>query len=1077
MEAYAEGTAGRCLSGILTPIAVSIGVTHTAGVPGRRGIPERFLTTVVMTDIVGSTAHAAELGDTDWRELLQHHHALIRAALRRHGGREMDTAGDGFFVVFDAPAAAVAFVLEIAQDVGKLGVEIRAGVHVGEVEQMAAKVTGITVVIASRIMANASAGEVLVSSTVRDMAAGSGLRFDDRGVRQLKGVPGEWRVYAVGRAEAEALETGGTATAVERRAAAVRRAQARPIWQRRPRIVAAAVVGLALIVATSGLLIWKPWQPPALAGVTENSIGVIDPGRDEVISEIPVGTRPTGIAVGEGYAWVTNTGANSVSQIDLATRSVVIRIAVGDAPKGIAVAEGSVWVANSGDRTVTRINAAIGRVVDRIDVGNGPTAIAAAGSVLWVASATDSTVVSIDSRTGDVGQPIGVAATPIALAVDEGGLWVASEDGASVSHLDPATGATLAAPIQLAARPSALALDPDSVWVASAGGTVTRIDRGTNRVTATIDVGGSLAAIVVSGNAIWVGDRDGTLYRLDAADPSSLPKRISTSSAVASLAVVDGDVWLAAQPSATSHRGGTLRIVEAPGIPGLEARPNTDPLGDSITATLQADGLVGYRRVGGAAGSALLPDLATSVPRPTNGGLMYTFQLRPNLKYSTGAPVRAADFRRAMERSFQVGGSGSWGPILFQSIVGAEACVTDDGTAVERCDLSTGILTNDAANTVTFNLSQPDQDFVYKLAHQAAYPVPEGVPMNELLHGAFPGTGPYVVSAMTENELRLKRNPRFQVWDAAVRPDGYPDEIVFTVVEDDAQRVAMVENGDADYTSYRGETRTSPELFARIKTQYADRWHVGVDGTIFVTMNASVPPFENADARRAVNFALDRAHMADLFGGPPDAAVTCQLLPPGWPGYQPYCPYTLDSDEGGHWKARDLEQAQRLVDLSGTRGAQVVVGPTFPIFADQLVYLKEVLEELDYQVSIDAESDVEKLIETWATGRTQITLSGWAPDYVAPSTFLGMFTCGGDWASIINYCDADFDAAFDHALDLQATDPAAALAEWAALDRSGVKLALLAPMYNAGADFVSARVGNYQFSPAYEILFDQMWVQ
>jgi len=260
-------------------------VTHTAGVPGRRGIPERFLTTVVMTDIVGSTAHAAELGDTDWRELLQHHHALIRAALRRHGGREMDTAGDGFFVVFDAPAAAVAFVLEIAQDVGKLGVEIRAGVHVGEVEQMAAKVTGITVVIASRIMANASAGEVLVSSTVRDMAAGSGLRFDDRGVRQLKGVPGEWRVYAVGRAEAEAVETGGTATAVERRAAAVRRAQARPIWQRRPRIVAAAVVGLALIVATSGLLIWKPWQPPALAGVTENSIGVIDPGRDEVISE------------------------------------------------------------------------------------------------------------------------------------------------------------------------------------------------------------------------------------------------------------------------------------------------------------------------------------------------------------------------------------------------------------------------------------------------------------------------------------------------------------------------------------------------------------------------------------------------------------------------------------------------------------------------------------------------------------------------------------------------------------------------------------------------------------------------
>src|SRR6266540_1963655 len=117
----------------------------------KRGNPERFLTTVVMTDIVGSTEHAAELGDSAWRELLQQHHALLRAALRRRGGREMDTAGDGFFVVFDAPAAAVAWVLEVAQAVGELGIQIRAGVHVGEVEQMARKVTGLKVVIASRI--------------------------------------------------------------------------------------------------------------------------------------------------------------------------------------------------------------------------------------------------------------------------------------------------------------------------------------------------------------------------------------------------------------------------------------------------------------------------------------------------------------------------------------------------------------------------------------------------------------------------------------------------------------------------------------------------------------------------------------------------------------------------------------------------------------------------------------------------------------------------------------------------------------------------------------------------------------
>jgi YVTN family beta-propeller protein len=925
-------------------------------------------------------------------------------------------------------------------------------------------------------MSAAGPGEVLVSATVRDLAAGSGLIFADRGVRELKGVPGEWHVFAVGLSEPNPTELAGFPTARERRAAAVRWSEARPIWQRHPRLTAAMAAALAVLLATSGLLVWRPWQPRALAGVTENSIGFIDTSRNEIIGEVTVGTRPAGIAVSDNSAWVTNTAADSVSQIDLATGTVVVRIDVGRGPKGIAVAEGSVWVANSGERTVSRINVVTGRVVDIVEVGNAPTAIAAAGSTLWVANATDSTVVSIDARSGDVGVPVGVAATPTALAVDEGGLWVVSEDGASVSHLDPVTGVTLAAPIQLSARPSAIALGGGSAWVASVDGTLTQIDRAANRVTATIDVGGSLSAIVISGNAIWVGDRDGNVSRLDADQASLPPRRISTSSAVASLAVINGDIWVAAQPSAASHRGGTLRIAVKPSNPPLEARFPTDPLADPFNnaALFVADGLVGYRRVGGAAGSALLPDLATSVPRPTNGGLTYTFHLRPNLEYSTGAPVRASDFRRAIERSFQVGPFGPYGPLVFGSIVGTEACVNDEQTPVERCDLSAGILTDDGADTVIFKLSAPDPDFVFKLANAAAFPVPEGVPMHEIVAGAFPGTGPYVVSEVSETEVRLARNPRFEVWDAAVRPDGYPGEIVFTVVEDDAQRIAMVEKGDADYVSFRGGNRTLLEKFSkRIKTQYPAQWHVGDNGTWFVSLNSSIPPFDNADARRAVNFAIDRDRIADVFGGPPDAAVTCQFLPPGWPGYQPYCPYTLDPDEGGRWKARDLEEAQRLVDASGTRGAQVVVGPTFGLLYDQLVYLGSVLEELGYQVTIDPES--ETFFETWLSGRTQITISGWLPDWVAPSTFLGLFRCGAD--PLIHFCDPEFDAAFDHALELQTTDPATALTEWAALDRRGVDLAVLAPLVNAGGDFVSARVGNYQFSLTGFVLFDQMWVQ
>ncbi|HEX6868540.1 MAG TPA: ABC transporter substrate-binding protein, partial [Candidatus Limnocylindrales bacterium] len=830
--------------------------------PSGRAAPERFLTTVVMTDIVGSTEHASELGDRAWHELLDLHHARIREALRRARGREVDTAGDGFFVVFDAPAAAVTFALEAAGAVAELGIDIRAGVHVGEVEQMAKKVTGITVVVASRIMAAAGPGEVLVSSTVRDLTAGSGLTFEDRGVRELKGVLGEWHVYEVARTSVEDIDSGGSATALERRASAVRRARDRPLWERRPRLVAGAVLGLAAVLVAGGLFVTKPWQPAALASVAENSIGIIDPARGEVIKAIPVGSRPGGIAVGGGYVWVTSTGEDTVSQIDPRTGSV-FRIAVGRAPKGVAVTDGSVWVANSGERSVSRISVSTGLVVgDPIVVGNGPTAIAAAADGLWVANSTDSTVVRIDVRTGLIGQATAVAATPIAIAVDAGGVWVASEDGASISHLDPTTGVTRAAPIQLAARPSALALDAESAWVAAADGTVTRIDRATNRVTTTV-VGRRLAAIVIGTDAIWVGDLDGTVYRLDSAAPSTPPKPLSTGSAIVALAVVGGDIWLAAQVSAGMHRGGTLRIVQ----PHRDELPryDTDPLDDPIynVAPLEADGLVGYRHVGGAAGSTLLPDLATSIPRPSNGGLTYAFQLRDGLTYATGAPVRASDFRRGLERSFQVEGFfGVWGQTLRWSILGADACAPveikpDEFKPIERCDLSSGIVTDDSGGTVTFNLRTPDPDFVFKLAHPSAFPAPDGVPMNELVDGtAFPGTGPYVVTGSSDNEVRLGRNPHFKSWDDAVRPNGYPDEIVFTVVADDATRIAMIENGDADYTSYVPPFRTSPELFARIKTQYAGRWHVGSAGTHFVTMSTTAAPFDDERVRKAVNFAI-----------------------------------------------------------------------------------------------------------------------------------------------------------------------------------------------------------------------------
>jgi class 3 adenylate cyclase len=159
-------------------------------------VPDTVLATVLFTDIVGSTAVAAELGDRSWRELLERHHALVRRELARYRGEEKDTAGDGFFASFDGPARAIKCAEKIVSAAAETGLQIRAGVHTGECELLGDKVAGISVSMGARIAAQANAGEILVSATVKDLVAGSGIEFESRGVRELKGL-GEWPLYAV----------------------------------------------------------------------------------------------------------------------------------------------------------------------------------------------------------------------------------------------------------------------------------------------------------------------------------------------------------------------------------------------------------------------------------------------------------------------------------------------------------------------------------------------------------------------------------------------------------------------------------------------------------------------------------------------------------------------------------------------------------------------------------------------------------------------------------------------------------------------------------------------------------------
>jgi class 3 adenylate cyclase len=160
--------------------------------------PDRVLATVLFTDIVGSTQRAAELGDRAWRDLLERHGEVVRRQLSRHRGREVKTTGDGFLATFDGPARGITCAREIADGVRDLGIEIRAGLHTGECEVIGDDVGGIAVHTGARVSSLAGPGEVLVSQTVKDLVAGSGIEFEDRGAHELKGVPGEWRLFAAG---------------------------------------------------------------------------------------------------------------------------------------------------------------------------------------------------------------------------------------------------------------------------------------------------------------------------------------------------------------------------------------------------------------------------------------------------------------------------------------------------------------------------------------------------------------------------------------------------------------------------------------------------------------------------------------------------------------------------------------------------------------------------------------------------------------------------------------------------------------------------------------------------------------
>jgi peptide/nickel transport system substrate-binding protein len=528
--------------------------------------------------------------------------------------------------------------------------------------------------------------------------------------------------------------------------------------------------------------------------------------------------------------------------------------------------------------------------------------------------------------------------------------------------------------------------------------------------------------------------------------------------------------------SAAGGKGGTFTIL-------ANAAPSGSP-DPQVNYTLQEwqllidshDGLVAFKRASGTEGTKIVPDLAESVPKPTNGGKTWTFKLRSGIKFSNGQTLSGKDVLATFERLFKIGNSpnaGTW----YNVIQGGDACVKTPKT----CDLSKGVVVN--GNMVTFHLTTADPEFLDKLAVPFAFILPASTPTKNV-DIPPPGTGPYKWAQYAPNkQLKLVRNTFFKEWSKDAQPDGNPDVIIEKFGLSVEAEVTQVENNQADWIFDQPPADRLNEL----GTKFADRVHINpLTATYYFAFNVNEKPFDNLKARQAVNFATDRNALVKITGGPKLAVPTCQVLPPNFPGYKPYCPYTKNPGSG-KWTAPDLAKAKQLIAASGTKGAAVKVN-TDNTDTDKALglYFVGLLNKLGYKATLQAlSSDIQYPYIQNSKNHVQFAFSDWYQDYPAASDFLvillgckSIHPNSNSSPNIAQFCDKKIQADMDRAGKIGITDPDAGNKIWAQVDHDITDQAPWVAMYNPKfIDFLGSRVKGYQFSPQWYFLIDQASVK
>jgi class 3 adenylate cyclase/streptogramin lyase len=521
----------------------------------RAGAARGRLGAVLFTDIVGSTAIAAELGNRRWAGLIGRHHQLVRRELRRFGGREHDTAGDGFFATFERPVDAIRCAVAITEAVRSLGLEIRAGVTFGELELEAGKPSGLAVNTAARVMSVGGPGEVLVPPSVRDIVSGAGISFRDHGTHRLKGLEEKIRLFLVSAVDGEAL-----ASPVDPDVAATRRAEVTPDPSRTGRWVLVGTVVAAVVVAA---ILWftRSDEAPSEAtdgvgartfvveldaadGSERQRIDIVRPSRSGLhpnTSRSIVADRaavwvaasgfegPTLLHVDPGHGEmrqpiaieqpaITVSLVSAFDAIWYVTPDRLVRVSAStDAQRvvlhlpattglgagaSLAADRDHLWIGTTGG-TLIRVDPSGGvedrRVADALDL------VAAAEGGVWVVDQFDGIVISVDPATFQKRWESSVFGTVGRFVADEDYLWLLDQSSGVVTRLSSSSGADAG---QASAGRGAvdLAVGRGAAWVSHADGSISRIDRLTLAVTEFAQVDGVASAIAVDEvrNSIWV---------------------------------------------------------------------------------------------------------------------------------------------------------------------------------------------------------------------------------------------------------------------------------------------------------------------------------------------------------------------------------------------------------------------------------------------------------------------------------------------------------------------------------------------------------------------------------------------